>query len=210
VLVDYRYETSGTADFDTLNSSVSASLTFLENLDAHVRYSLLDTDVRSGELTNLNDRDRLEFGLNARNRPLDGWALTGQYRFVDHDEDISPFVSHYLGVSLAKSFWGRLRLSVSAAISRSDYEFSDEDVDGRSYTLGLGASPFRRASVNYLATYLDDQGGTIPRTQLRHQLNFQWYYRMMRVRLRGEYSEDEQGTSTRDYKRLTLEIVREF
>lgn len=211
VLVDYRYETSGTAEFDTLDSGVTASLRFLENLDAYVRYNKVDTRILRGELTNrVNDRDRVEFGLNARNRALDGWALSGQYRHVRQDEDISPFVSNSLDLSLAKSFWGRLRMSVSAGVTRTDYEFSEEDIDQRTYTLGLGGSPFRRTSVNYYVGYLDDIGGTIPRAQLRHRLNLQWAYRMMRITLLGEFADDELGATARSDNRVTLQIVREF
>jgi hypothetical protein len=210
VLVDYRYETSGTAEFDTFNSDVSASLSFLQNLDAYLRYSISDTDVRSGELSNVNDRDRVEFGLNARNRALDGWGMSGQYRHIQHDEDISPFVSDSLNVQLTKNFWGRLSVSVSAGVTRTDYEVSDEDIDQKSYTLGLGGSPFRRASINYYVAYLEDVGGTVPRKQLRHRLNFQWAYRMMRVTLFGEFSDDELGTTARTTNRVTLQIVREF
>ena len=211
VLVDYRYQTSGTAEFDTLNSGVTASLSFLQNFDAYVRYNMTDTDIFSGELTNrVNDRDRVEFGLNARKRALDGWALSGHYRHVRQDEDISPFVSDSLDVGLEKSFWGRLRLSVSAGVARTDYEASDENIDQRMYTLGLGGAPLRRTSIDYFVSYLEDVGGTIPRTQIRHRLNIQWWYRMMRVVLRAEYGDDELGDTARTDERVTLQIVREF
>ena len=183
----------------------------MQNLDAYVRYGFLDTDVRSGELTNrVNDRDRLEYGLNMRNRTLDGWVLSGYYRHVQQDENISPFVSDAVGVDLAKSFWGRLNVSASAGLTRSDYEFSDEDVNLRSYTLGLGARPLRRVLVNYHVAYLEDDGGTIPRKQLRQRLNVEWAYRMMRVTLFGQYSDDEFGTTTRTDNRVVLQITREF
>jgi hypothetical protein len=211
VLVDYRYETSGTAEYDTLDSGITVSLSFLQNLDAYVRFNSLDTDILSGELTNqVNDRDRLEFGLNARNRALDGWAMSGQYRYVEQDEDISPFSSNSLDINLTKSFWGRLSLSVSAGVIRTDFELSDEDIDQRTYSLGLSGNPFRRASVSYHAAYLEDIGGTVPRRQLRHRLNFQWDYRMMRVTLLAESSDDDLGTTTRTDNRVTLQIVRYF
>jgi hypothetical protein len=211
VLVDYRYATSGTAEFDTLNSGISASIGFMENLVAFVRYNVTDTRVLSGELTNrVNDRDRVEFGLNARNRALDGWMLSGQYRHAEQDEDISPFVTDSIDISLAKNFWGRLNMSLSAGVTRTDYEFSDEDIDQRIYTLGIGGNPFRRATINYYVAYLDDVGGTVPRTQLRHRLNLQWAYRMMRITLLGQFSDDELGTTERTDNRVTLQIVREF
>jgi hypothetical protein len=211
VLVDYRYQTSGTANFDTLDSNVVASVNLLQFLSAYARYSISDTDIRSGELTNrVNNRDRREFGLDLQDTALDGWSLGGHYRHVQQDEDLSPFSSNALSVNLSRSFWGRLSMSVSAGVTRTDYEFSDEDVDQRTYTLGLGGSPIRRTSVNYFASYLEDVGGTVPRTQVRHQLNFRWAYRMMRIMLLAEYSDDELGTTARTDNRVTLQIFRDF
>ena len=211
VLVDYRYQTSGTANFDTLDSNVVASVNLLQFLNAYARYSVSDTDIRSGELVNrVNNRDRREFGLDLQDTALDGWSLGGHYRHVRQDEDLSPFVSNALNVNLSKSFWGRLSLSVSAGVTRTDYEFSDEDIDQRTYTLGLGGSPLRRTSVSYFASYLEDIGGTVPRTQVRHRLNFRWAYRMMRINLLAEYSDDELGTTARRDNRVTLQILRDF
>ena len=210
VLVDYRYETSGTAEFDSLNSNILASVSFLRNLDAYVRYNFTDTDVRSGELLNVNDRNRLEFGLNVRGRALDGWDLSGQYRHIQQDEDIAPFVGNSLDINLSKSFWGRLRMSLSAGVTRTDFESSVEDIDQKVYALGLGGNPFRGTIVNYYVTYLEDVGGTVPRAQLRHRLNLEWAFRMMRITLLGEFTDDEQGTTARDFNRVTLQIVREF
>lgn len=211
VLVDYRYETSGTAEFDTLNSGISANLGFLEHLNAYVRYNLTDTRIISGELSNrVNDRDRLEFGLNARNRALDGWTLGGQYRHVRQDEDISPFVSNSVDVSLNKNFWGRLGVSLSAGATRTDYEISDEDIDQRTYTLELSGAPFGGSYARYYVAYLEDVGGSVPRTQLRHRLRFEWAYRLTRISLFGEFSDDELGGTARNDSRVTLQIVRNF
>jgi hypothetical protein len=211
VLVDYRYATSGTAEFDTRDSNISASLSFLQNFDAYARYSLLDTDILSGELTNrVNDRNRVEYGLSARNRALDGWALSGHYRYVQQDEDVSPFVGDSFEIGLAKSFWGRLRLSLSAGVTRTDYELSDEDLDSRSYSLRIGGSPFRGMSIDYSLTHFEDDGGSVPRRQLRQRLNAQWVYRMMRITLFGQFSDDEVGVTEQTNNRVILQIVRDF
>lgn len=211
VLVDYRYLTSGTSSFDTLDSSVSVNVGFLRNFNAHVRYSITDTNIRSGELINrVNDRDRLEFGLSVRNRALDGVAITGNFRHIEQDEDISPFTSDSLDISLAKNFWGRLNASFTAGFVKTDYEFSVEDLDQVSYAVSLSGSHYRFGSIGYDIAYLEDVGGTVPRTQLRHRLSFQWAYRQMRVMLRGHHAVDELGESDRLDNRVTFQITREF
>ena len=211
VLVDYRYATSGTAQFDTTDLGLSANVTLLKNMNAYVRYDASDTDVISGELTNrINNRDRFEAGVNVRNRPIDGWAVTGDYRYVNQQDDLAPFASNAINVQLAKRFWGRLSLSVSAGYVQSDFENSDEDEDLVTYGLGIGGNPFRGASIGYDVSYLEDVGGTLTRKMLRQRLNFHWGFRMVHVRLTGNFADDELGTSASIDNRVTLQITRDF
>ena len=171
----------------------------------------MDTDVRSGQLVNrVNDRDRFEFGMSVRNRALEGVAITGNYRHIQQDEDISPFTSDSLDVNLAKSFWGRLNASITAGFVRTDYEFSLEDIDQVSYSISLSGGFYRFGSIGYDVAYLEDVGGTVPRTQIRHRLSFQWAYRQMRVTLRGHHAVDELGESDRLDNRVTFQLTRDF
>ena len=211
VLVDYRYETSGTAEFDTLASALSVNVSFLNTLTAFVRYDWQDTDVRSGSLTNpVNDRDRVELGITMSNQFLDGWSIDGQYRHVVNDEEISPYVSDLLDAGFSSSLFGRFKVAVSAGISEIDYENSPEDVQQVTYRLRLGGRAFNRSRFSYEVSYLDDAGGSEPRRQVRHRLSFQWSYRQVQFDLRGYYFQDRLGVTERDETRITGQLTRVF
>ena len=211
VTVDYSYETSGTAEFDTLGSGVSLNIGFLNTMNAYLRYNTQDTSIRTGEFTNpLNDRDSLEVGVSASNQFLDGWSLSGQYRHRIQDEDISPFVSDAFDVGLTTNLRGTWSLTIAGGLSVVDFENSTEDVDQLSYRLGLRGRLFRSAQISYDAAYLSDSGGTLSRKQLQHRLNFQWSYRQVRFVLRALYSEDELGVTDRTNTQVTAQLTRAF
>jgi hypothetical protein len=211
VLVDYRYATSGTAKYDTTDLGASANIALGRYLNAYIRHTSSDTDVISGELTNrINDRQRFEAGVDVRNRPIDGWAVSGEYQYIDQQDDLAPFVSNRLGANLTKRIWGRLSVSVSLGYVQSEYENSNEDDDQATYGLSIGGSLFRGANAEYNVVYLEDVGGTLARKSLRQRVNFQWGFRRVRVILTGSYSDDELGTSVNTDNRVSLQITRDF
>jgi len=211
IVVDYTYETSGTAEFDTTGASISLNVGFLNTLNAFLHFDMQDTNLRNGAFTNpINDRDSLEFGISASNQFLDGWSLNGQFRHRDQDEEISPFVSDALDVSLATSLRGTWKLTISGSLAIVDYENSVEDVDQVTYRLGLSGRLMRSMQLSYDAGYLSDTGGTLSRTQLQHRLNFQWAYRQVRFVLRGQYSDDELGPTKRNDTQVTAQVTRHF
>ena len=211
VLVDYVYETSGTAEFDTQDLTVTLNAGFWNKLDAFIRYGTYDTDIRSGALsTPVNNRTSLEYGISANNQFLDGWSLSGHYRHLDQDEDISPFVRDALDVSLTTSLRGTWKLVLSGGLTRVDYDNSVEDVDLSTYRIGISGRPFRGAILTYDGSYLRDDGGSLAREQLQHRLNFQWTYRQVRLALRAYYNDNTLGPTQRDSMRVSAHITRVF
>ena len=211
VVVDYSYETSGTAEFDSLGTGFSVNIGFLNSLNAYVRFNSQDTNLRGGEFTNpINDRNSLEVGLSASNQFLDGWSLSGQYRHRDQNEEISPFVSDTFDVSLTTNVRGRWKLTVASSLSIVDFDNSTEDTNQISYRLGLSGRLFRRAVFSYDVAYLSDDGGSLQRDQLRHRLKFQWAYRQVRFVLSALVAEDTLGNSQNDNTQVTAQLTRVF
>jgi len=210
VLVDYRYRTSGTAEFDTLDAGLSASIRFFDNLDAYVRYGTRETDVVSGQLTNpTNDRDTFEVGLGIRNRFLDGWGISGQLRHLDQDEEISPFVRDSVDVSLNGAFFNRVKVTVSAGLADVDRRNSPEDVRQTTYRVVLSGR-LGRSILSYQGSWLEDTGGTLPRDQLLHRLNLQWAYRQVRFLLRAQHTRDTLGLTERSFTNVSAQVTRAF
>lgn len=211
VLIEYRYATSGTAEFDTVGAGVSASLGFLRNFNAFVRLHDQDTRIRDGMLTNpVNDRRTLEYGLTVSNKFLDGWALGGQYRHVDQDEDISPFESDLLEVNLSTGILGSLNMNLAVGWAQTEYKNSPEDVDQVSYRLGIRGPLLSRGAFNYDAAFIEDTGGSVRRRDIQHRLNYRWTYRRVRMVLAATYAENLLGASERTNTVVSLHVTRDF
>lgn len=211
VFVDYEYRTSGTAKFDTFSPGLSASLDFMKFFHAQVRYDLRDSRIISGQLTTpINDHDRFEVVIGADFPIGHSMMIGGEYRHIDQDEDISPFVRDSVAVNASTRINGSLRLYVAADLVQVDQKFSIEDVDQVNYRLGVAGRAFGRLQLSYETAYLEDTGGSLLREQLQHRLNIQGRYRQVHFFLRALFSEDTQGTTRRDYTQVTFDVTRDF
>ena len=211
VLVDYEYQTSGTAEFDTLRPGATMSFSFPRFVSASVRYYRQDTELLSGELTTpINDQDVLEYSVSADVPVGRRWKFAADYRHRDVSEEISPSVSDTFSISVNATLWQATRLTLGARLYQVDLERSEEDIDDRQLSLGISARPLARTSVSYNIAYSRDVGGTLERSTLRHQLNLGWQYRAVVFSLRADLSDETQGASDRTYKRVTAEVTRYF
>jgi hypothetical protein len=211
VLVDYEYRTSGTAEFDTLRPGATMSFSFPKFVSATVRYYRQDTELLSGELTTpINDQKVLEYSVFADVPIGRRWKVNADYRHRDADEDISPSVSDTYSITASATLWQATRLSLGARLFQVDIENSEEDIDDLQLSFGISARPLVRTSVSYNIAYSRDDGGTLERSTLRHQVGFAWRYRAVVVSLRADLSDETQGVSERTYKRATAEITRYF
>jgi hypothetical protein len=210
VVADYEYRTTGTAEFKAFNSNLRASVNFLEYFRARVGYSFADTTVQSGELkTPTNNRKIFDVVLNA-DFPVGRWSLTGEYRFKDHDADISSSKQNSLAIGTSTNLFRSMRFDLSAGISRVDNEESIEDIDQITFRLGLSGRVSRRGSFSYDASYLRDVGGSLAREQLQHQLQYQWRYRLVSFSLRAVLTDDMLGATEKRSSRVTALVQRVF
>jgi len=211
VIVDYSFQTPGTAVFDTFGSGLSLNVNLLGTIDAFVRYDWQDTSISEGALTNpVNDRQRVEIGLGASNQFLDGWSLDGEYRHTQNDEEISPYVGDMLNLSLRTSLGGTFSLVLSGSLSEVDYDNSPEDIQQVGYRVALSGRIFRRSRFSYEVSFLEDTGGTQLREEIRHRLQYQWAFRQVRFELLGTYMDETLGLTQRDNLHVTAFVTRVF
>lgn len=211
VLVDYEYQTSGTAQFDTFNSSLNVSLRFMQFANARVSYRVRETDVLNGELTNaVNDQQVLEVTVGAEFPLGRSWTIGAEFRHTDQNEDISPAVSDILTVNASTTMLRSMKLFLSASFVQVDHERSTENVDQIQYRLGIRARAWSRVQLGYDLSYLRDTGGSLRRKQMQQRLNMQWNYRKVRFVLRATVSEDTLGLTERRYTQVTATVVRIF
>jgi hypothetical protein len=211
VLVDYEYQTAGTAEFDTLTTSLGVNLSFLSYFSAGADFQLKDTKLRDGQFTTpTNDFEALRLNFAADFPIGNRWQLGVFASYWDRNEEIAPSVTNSLSVEAATYLWGSTRLRMSVAYNAVDQEQSIEDVDQVQYRLGVSSRLWTRVLLTYDITYLEDDGGSLPRQQTRHRLDIQWNYRAVRFYLRATRSDESLGTTERDFTRVTAEIARFF
>jgi hypothetical protein len=211
VLVDYEYQTSGTAKFDTLRPGASISFAFPRFVSAALRYNRQDTELLSGELTTpVNDKNVLEFSVFADFPVGSRWTINADYRHTDVDEDISPSVTESLSISAKATIWQATQLSLGAGLYQVDLERSEEDTDDLQLSLRISARPLASTSVSYGVAYARGVGGSVERSKLRHLLSIGWRYRAVAFLLRADVTDESQGTSDRMNKRVTAEVSRYF
>jgi hypothetical protein len=211
VLVDYEYQTSGTAEFDTLTTSLGVNYNFLRYFSAGADFQLRDTTLRKGAFTTpTNDFEQLRLNFSAEFPVGDRWQLGVLASYWDRNEEIAPSVNNTLTLQAATYLWGSTRLRLSSTLNKLDQKNSIEDVDQVQYRVGLSSRLWTRVLVTYDVTYLEDDGGSLPRQQTQHRLDIQWNYRAVRFFLRATRSDESLGTTERDLTRVTAEVARYF
>jgi hypothetical protein len=211
VLVDYEYRTTGTAEFDTLTTSLVVNANFLNYFSAGADFQLKDTRLRNGEFTTpTNDFESLRLNFAADFPIGDRWQFGVLASYWDRNEEVAPFVSNTLTLQATTYLWGSTRLSLAGTYNAVDQENSIEDVNLIQYRVGISSRLWTRVLVTYDVTYLEDDGGSLPRQQTQHRLDIQWNYRAVRFFLRATRSDESLGTTERDFTRVTAEVARFF
>ncbi|MDH5344884.1 MAG: hypothetical protein OEW59_03905, partial [Gammaproteobacteria bacterium] len=75
---------------------------------------------------------------------------------------------------------------------------------------GINTRFWRGTTLDYEASYLEDDGGSLLRRQMQHRLSLRWGYRQVRFALRAQLIDDRLGISRHDYTQVTAEVVRAF
>jgi hypothetical protein len=210
VLVDYQYQTSGTAKFDTATAGVSLGADFFGFLNAYARYNTYQLDLVEGELTTpTNDRDLVEIGLDARTQ-IGSWNVGGGVLYSESDEEISPSTRESVRVNASTQLLGRLKFTVGASWTQIDLQNSPEDSDRTDARIGLSGRIWRRASFSFDTVYSEDTGGTLPREDLAYVFKFNWRYRAVTFDFTARHADNELGVSRRGRTEVFASVRRLF
>jgi hypothetical protein len=210
VLVDYEYQTSGTAKFDTTTAGATLSADFFGFLSAYARYNTYELDLIEGDLTTpTNDRDYVEIGVSA-NTKIGTWDVGGSATYSESDEEISPATREAIGINAStRIFWG-LTFNISAGFTQVDLQNSPEDSDRTDVRIGFGGPIWRRANFRLDSVYTEDSGGSLPRKDLTHIFRFGWQYRAMTFEFNARYADNELGVSRRGRTEIFASLRRLF
>lgn len=211
VLVDYDHRPGGTVRYDSLGQSYSATATLLRHLTVFATYHERSNSILNGNPTQpLNDVSAIEVGASV-DYPLGrGWAVGGEMRHTDHDEDIAPYVrdTYFAYVDVPVPAIARFRLA--AYRETMDNAGSPEDVDLVRYTARAETRLWGSVYCTLDAEHERDTGGTLERRRNSQTLGVDWSYRRVRVGLRAQHFEETQGLTRREDTTVRAFLTREF
>ena len=211
VLVDYDYQTGGTFAYNLINNNLQLQWNPSRFYELYIRYRDSQQKLREGNPTvPLNSINSYTYGGKATQALLSGITLGGQAYIQDHNEDINPFLMHYLDAFIELPLPRVTKLRLSTRRQLIDNENSDEDVDLTAYLLRLQARPWLRTQMNYEYNYETDTGGSLKRLRRIQRLQFRWAFRQLSLSANAYYTQEKQGITDRDRWSIRVNLMRSF
>ncbi len=211
VLVTYDALTGGTVKYDTFSQGLSFNLGLWRYTNLFLNYNNSNNKVVEGTTTTpLNSVNRIELGARLDYPFTSGWIMGGEYRFIRHDEDISPNVNNRFEIYAQTARYWRTSIRLLVHHETVEYERSLEDVNLYRYLLTINSILPGGVILAYNAEYTEDTGGTLIREEERHSLSLNWAYRQVLFSLRASSSDVLRGENNRQNKRVTAMLRRVF
>lgn len=211
VLVDYAFQTGGTAGFNVFDQNYQVSLTLYRNYTTYVRYHDVSYHLTSGLPTlPLNPLRNTLIGLRFDQPFLQEYTLGGEVMFERQDEEVSPFRRESYDAYLQLPSFFRVYSRFSGQRVFVDYLNSSEDVNLTRWAIQLRSNPWAYTSLTAEASYEEDIGGTLRRATTRDTIGLEWRIRQLLVRAEGGYSRELQGAFERDRTVIRISARRDF
>jgi hypothetical protein len=211
VLVSYDYQTGGTVEYGSKSQSIGANLNFAARGSLFLSLANTNNDILSGIATTpLNDRTVLDTGGKFTFPFLAGWAIGGDIRYTQQDEEISPFVRTSFNTYLQFPRYWNTQVRLGMARENIDYELSREDVARINFTLNIDSRLPGGLMLSYRGVYSENDGGSYFREDQRHNLRLDWRYRKVIFSLHAAQSDVGQDESRREDTRVSAVLRRYF
>ena len=211
VLVDYAFQTGGTAGYRYFNQSYQASLTLYRYYTVYARYLDADYRLTSGAPTlPLNSLRNTLYGLRVDQPLMSGASAGVEAMFERQEEEIAPYRRQSYDAYLQLPVWARISPRLSARRLFVEYANSPEDVDLIGWTLQLRSNPWTYTSLTAETTYEEDTGGSLRRAIVRGSLGVEWRFRQLSIRGEGQHTREELGTFERERTVIRFTARREF
>jgi hypothetical protein len=176
----------------------------------YLAYSNVDNEISSGfAATPIADSQDLEAGASV-DFPLGRWTVSGQYRFIDADSDISSSVSNIVDISARVRLLSSTSLQIGIHDAQVDIMDSPEDNNRRGYTVALNSRLPGGWQLNYSGRYSEDDGGSLIRKEVRHSLRLNWAFRLVRFSFSASDSTVNQGQNEQNYTTVDVRLMRYF
>jgi len=211
VLVDYAFQTGGTAGYNVLDQNYQVSLTLYRYYTAYVRYHDASYHLTSGVPTlPFNAQRNTLYGLRVDQPLWQGYLLGGEVMFENEEEVYAPYRRRTYDAYLQLPALARVSARLSGRRIIAEYLNSPEDVNLAGWAVQLRSDPWAYTSLSAEAAYEEDTGGTLARAIWRDTLSLEWRIRQLAVRGDAQYTREEQGGFERDRKLIRVTARRDF
>ncbi len=166
VVVDYSYESGGTAEFTSFRQLYRIDLNRGKYLRLFAKYRSVDRNLQSGDPTiPLNSYNTKTLGLNVDYPLQNSWIMGGKAEHENHDADLGSYRrdSGGLYLQIPKVLKGNLRVSADKVLV--DNLESPEDVDLTRYGIRYYSRPWYRTTLTADLVGETDTGGTTREVQ---------------------------------------------
>jgi hypothetical protein len=211
VMVDYVFQSGGTADYFSYRQLYGMELTKGNYLRLFARYRSTDHNLQSGlPSVPLNSKETATVGLHVDYPLRNTWTVGGKAEHENHDADVGSYRRNSAGVYLQipKILKGNLRLYADRLLV--DHLESPEDVDLTRFGLRYHARLWNRTTLTADLVDEEDIGGTLERAYTRADVRFGWAYRQLNFSAEARYFADKTGESERNQSSINLLLSRRF
>jgi len=211
VVIDYSYQTGGSAAYTNLDQNYYAGLMLYKNYNIYLGYRINDQTVTSGSPTlPLNSQKNLSMGASAT-WPMRKWLEVGaNIDLVKHDEDISPYDSRNFGAYSQFLLPHASNLRLTASKINIDTRNSVEDVDLTSFSILFRSRPRSHMILSAEAHTEKDTGGTLLRERDTFKLSLKWHVYRLIMDAQAVYSAERTGVFETKRNHFLLTIRREI
>ena len=211
VLVNYSYETGGSATFTGLRQFYGIDYTKGNILRLYGRYRSIDRDLESGDPTiPINSERTYTLGVNSDYPLYTYLTVGGKAEYEDHDADIGSYRRSSLGgfLHIPRLLLGDLRLFADRLYV--DNLETTEDVDLFRYGLRYHSRVWFRTRLTADYSNEKDTGGRRDRSTERAKLRLSWAYRKLSLSAEARYRVDELGVTESKRTSVNLILSRRF
>lgn len=210
VVVDYAYQTGGSAAYTSLDQNYSAVL-LISQYDLYLRYRTNDQNLTAGSPTlPLYSKNTLSFGIGTEYPLSNRIEIGADIDMIRQRGDSSPYDSQRYSVFgrfvLASS--SNLRLNANRTIV--DNLNSVENTDLTSFSMILRSRLRNRMLISAEAYTENDSGSSVTRKSDDFKLSAQWRVYQLTMNAEAIFNNDQTATTETEWSRFMVTLTRDI
>lgn len=210
VSVDYAYEAGGSFDFNEFNQAMNVLYSLDKRYNFVIYYSTNKQILQDGiPVRDMESVKRYRLSADAQlpiSKTMDyGWKLELEKRI----DDLHPYsrAEMNLNYNSVLPFFGGIA-NLGTGYEYVDNELSDIDIKESYYSAIISLRPGWGSIASLELTHRNDKGGLVTKSTNNAALTYTWARGRLGFSLVGEYVDERQGDTLRDYLMLNASLTR--